>query len=650
MSPSALSTYLADTDITFDTVIFDEASQLTTENALISMIKAKQIIIAGDINQLPPTNFFKTISTEQEIDEENEIIVEENDYDSLLERMQGAFRQVTLKWHYRSNFEELILPSNEFIYANKLISFPTYQKTNKPQNNLLPAEGICFIKVNGIYEDQTNEIEANKIVRIIKELRDYYGNKKTFGIVSFNLKQANLIDRKLSWFINNNPEYMVLETENQLFVKNIENVQGDERDIIILGITNSWDKNGKLSRIFGPLNNIGGEKRLNVAISRAKDSTIVVSSISYSDLKVDDLKNEGLKFLKQYLQFAEFGYNYKSDSIFSNENQNFNSEFEIQVCKELEKLGYKVKTQVGCSKFKIDLAIVDDNNPSKYILGIECDGATYHSSKSARDRDAIRQMLLESRGWKIHRIWSINWFKNKNKELEKIIDKITKIKNNSFTLEQEDDNKIENTQLLIVEKKDLFNFQAWTPIKDLYQKILVNIMLDKKHDPLLNGYHITKTMFNHGHTFSEKDIYKIIKDVFTSLPLDKFNFSYKKITEESVQKLINNNELERIINPDGEIFYHLKSESNTFRIPEGSETRKITEISIKEMFDLIKQILKNTNNNILKNNLFNTILKLLSLSKNENNISNLNSLFEHLKNVKLITIEQKNKNEYIILN
>lgn len=178
MSPSALSTYLADTDITFDTVIFDEASQLTTENALISMIKAKQIIIAGDINQLPPTNFFKTISTEQEIDEENEIIVEENDYDSLLERMQGAFRQVTLKWHYRSNFEELILPSNEFIYANKLISFPTYQKTNKPQNNLLPAEGICFIKVNGIYEDQTNEIEANKIVRIIKELRDYYGNKK----------------------------------------------------------------------------------------------------------------------------------------------------------------------------------------------------------------------------------------------------------------------------------------------------------------------------------------------------------------------------------------------------------------------------------------------------------------------------------------
>ncbi|MDU7418654.1 MAG: DUF4011 domain-containing protein [Metamycoplasma hominis] len=650
MSPSSLSTYLADSSITFDSVIFDEASQLTTENALISMIKAKQIIIAGDINQLPPTNFFKTMSSEQEPNEDEEIVNEENDYDSLLERMQSSFRQVTLKWHYRSKFEELILPSNKFVYDNKLITFPTYQKTAKKDGELLPFEGVSFIKVNGIYEDQTNEIEANRIIELIKQLKDYYGNTKTFGVVTFNLKQANLIDHKLFLFMNENPEYMDLDTENKIFVKNIESVQGDERDIIILGITNSWDKNGRLSRFFGPLNNVGGEKRLNVAISRAKEATIVVSSISYSDLKVDDLKNEGLRFLKQYLQFAEFGYDSKSDDILQDDTKTFDSEFEIQVYDELKKLGYKVNTQVGCSKFKIDLAIVDDKNPSKYILGIECDGATYHSSKSARDRDAIRQMLLESRGWIIHRIWSLNWFKNKRRELEKIVDKVNQIKQKKFVVKQNEYKTIENSQFEIIEKRDNFNFEEWLPFNYSYRKTLNFIEKSNKRNPLLNGYEIVKQMFNYGHTYREKEINKMIKDIFVNLALNKDEYTYKFLCENSINYFVNNKMLEKLINPDGEIFYHDVSKPNTFRMPKDCDNRKISEISSLEMFDLIKQVLNNSKSSILKNNLTNTILKTLLIARTENNISKLNDLYGYLNNLGLIKVISNGDIEYIDLN
>ncbi|WP_029513470.1 DUF4011 domain-containing protein [Mycoplasmopsis primatum] len=653
MSPSSLSKHLSDSHITFDTVIFDEASQLTLENTFIAMIKAKQVIIAGDTNQLPPTNFFKTIADEQSNDEED---IEENDYDSLLERVQSIYKQITLKWHYRSRFEELILPSNQFIYNNKLITFPTPRKSNTNNSGImLPFEGVSFIKVNGIYEEQTNEVEANEIVKLIKVLRDYYGTTKTFGIVTFNLKQANKIENKWSQFVYKNPDYMDVEIANKLFIKNIESVQGDERDIIILGITNGPDKNGRFSRNFGAINNAGGKKRLNVAITRAKDATIVISSFSYSDLKVDDLKHDGLLFLKKYLKFAEYGYDPKSDNVLENEDEKFDSEFEIQVYEELTKLGYQVKTQVGCSKFRIDLAILDKKDPTKYILGIECDGATYHSSKSARDRDAIRQSFLEQRGWNIHRIWSLNWFKNKRREIAKIIEKIDSIEKNNNSLDNLNNSNgehyIKNMPITIFFKnKENLKFENYFSFDFVFQKLLATFPIEPQIDVISKGLLIIEEMFKYGHTFKEKEIYKMIRSIFSYLSWNQRDYSYKSITEKAMNMLKRTGKITTITNPGGEIFWHWKQYPNTFRISKNNESnRSITDICIDEFTNLVVQILTNTDNKILCYDLQTTILGILNCAKTQLNLSKLDAMLYSLINLNVIKQIIINDNSYYVI-
>lgn len=413
MSPLSVATFLKSSGITFDTVIFDEASQVKPENAIGAIFRAKQFIIAGDREQLPPTNFFQTIAEDDDFINEN---LDTSSFDSILELSGSYLSSIKLRWHYRSRFEELIRPSNKEIYKD-LITFPSPSKPTQ-------FEAIQFVHVNGVYADRRNEAEADKVIETIAGIIDKHGtNGPSIGVVTFNLEQQTLIEKKINHFRKSHPDYEEFFVNNEsepFFVKNIETVQGDERDIIIISIGYGPDAKGKTSMNFGPLNQAHGYRRLNVAVTRAKTSLILITSIKSADIDLNKTRARGVEFLKHYLEYAEHGEDEKVDII--SEEAWFDSPFEEDVYNELTQLGYTVKKQVGCSGYRIDLAIVNPNNPAHFLLGIECDGATYHSSRSVRDRDRLRQQVLEARKWTIHRIWSTDWIRNKQNQIKRITD------------------------------------------------------------------------------------------------------------------------------------------------------------------------------------------------------------------------------------
>ena len=410
MSPLSVSTYLRGTNIIFDTVIFDEASQVKPENAIGAIFRAKQFIVTGDKEQLPPTNFFQNVEDDENNLEEN---YDSSSFDSILDVSSSFISPIKLRWHYRSKFEELIRPSNKEIYKD-LITFPS---TTKP--NIF--EGIKFTYVNGLYYERKNELEAEKVIETLSNIIETYGTKKSVGVVTFNNEQQQLIEKKINHFRRHHSQYEMFFTNNEqepFFVKNIETVQGDERDIIIISIGYGPDGKGKISMNFGPLNQANGYRRLNVAVTRAKSCLVLVTSIRGTDIDLNRTESRGARFLKHYLDYAEFGEDDKVDS--ENDLAVFDSPFEEDVYNELVNMGYEVRKQVGCSGYRIDLAVVNPNNPGNYLLGIECDGATYHSSQSVRDRDRLRQQVLEERNWIIYRIWSTDWIKNRKSQIEKL--------------------------------------------------------------------------------------------------------------------------------------------------------------------------------------------------------------------------------------
>ena len=419
----------------FDVVIFDEASQMPVEYALPSLYRAKRFVIAGDEKQLPPTDFFKATFDEDEEEEDTE----ELSVKSLLDLCKGRCPTVLLSYHYRSKYEEIINFSNYAFYNGKIAVAPNKDK-GKP---------FEFIKVDGIWDNRKNYEEAKAVVEKVYELLKE-NPEKSIGIITFNAEQRDLIYEMLDKKAMEDDKFRELYEKSLnlkkdgedvgLFVRNIENVQGDERDIIIFSTGYARDRDGRLRYNFGPLNRAGGENRLNVAITRAKEKVIIITSIDPEELRVENTKNEGPKLLKKYLQYAKAIANndYATAEIIlkslCNVNKvkelKFDSPFEEDVYNELTKRGYIVDTQVGCSRYRIDLAIKHPKE-DKYILGIECDGATYHSSRSAKERDLYRQKFLEMKGWRIIRIWSRNWWKDKEKEIERIENEIRKILSNN---------------------------------------------------------------------------------------------------------------------------------------------------------------------------------------------------------------------------
>lgn len=400
MSPLSVSTYLS-SSFHFDLVVFDEASQVYPQDALPSLYRASQAIIVGDDKQMPPSNFFQT---ESEGDETSDI----GDFESILDYF-APFPHIRLLWHYRSKDESLIAFSNRAFYGDSLITFPCAKKEE--------GEGVSFHYVpNGVYvrKSGVNPEEAKEVAALA--YAHYQKNPSaSLGIIAFSLSEQEEIEEQISEIMDRDQGFAswFSSSKEPCFLKNLENVQGDERDFILLSVGYGYDSEKRFYHNFGPLNALGGERRLNVAITRARKGLTVVSSIRSPDIDPSKVTSVGPKLLRDFLFFAE---NKNLNFVLPTREENFESPFEEDVAREIEKLGYDYRCQVGSSSFRIDLAVLDKDQ-SHYILAVECDGATYHQGKDAFDRDVLRQQILESHGWKFHRIWSTNWFSDRQKEV-----------------------------------------------------------------------------------------------------------------------------------------------------------------------------------------------------------------------------------------
>ncbi|MDR3290514.1 MAG: DUF4011 domain-containing protein [Methanobrevibacter sp.] len=471
----------------FDYIIFDEASQVKIEDAIGALLRGKNYIIMGDTKQLPPTTFFDSgIIDEEENDDEYSFI----DLESILHLTSSVFDSKMLKWHYRSRHESLIAVSNAEFYNNSLFIYPSPIKSSEDLGLKFEYCKDCFYNRG---KGSRNPLEAKKVVNYAINHFKKHGNNKSLGIGTFSTNQQQAILEELEIRLKENPEiekFFNQSGKDGFFVKNLENIQGDERDIILISIGYGFDKDRKLTLNFGPLNRAGGERRLNVLITRAREKCIVFSNFKSSDLSLDKSTSVGLQALKTFLYYAEkgeFPKNYYT-------GEDFDSDFEKSVYNFLVNKGYMVEKQVGSAGFRIDLAVVDKKNHDNYIIGIECDGAPYHSSPVARDRDRLRQDILEGLGWNFHRIWSTEWYNNRENAKKNLIEAI------------ELSNKYENN--LKTDNEKFRNFKDDTKqINENLSDSDINNLLEKK-EKKSNTLDETIPHYQYYNTYKRNDFYK----------------------------------------------------------------------------------------------------------------------------------------------
>ncbi|NQY82974.1 MAG: DUF3320 domain-containing protein, partial [Alphaproteobacteria bacterium] len=420
MSPLSVAQYLPVHQELFDVVIFDEASQITVWDAVGAIARGKQVIVAGDPKQMPPSNFFSRSEDDPDGD-----ISQEGDLESILDEMQCAnIANCTLNLHYRSHRESLIAFSNNRYYEDALITFPA---------PMTPDKGVSLVRPDGFYARGTarhNQGEAKAIAaEIVRRLthEDEAVRKQTIGVVTFNVEQQSLIMDMLDEERRKNPRIewaFSSEVIEPVFVKNLETVQGDERDVILFSVTYGPDHTGNVSLNLGPLNKQGGERRLNVAMTRARFEMVVFSTLRPEDMDLSRSSAEAVKDLKHFLEYAERGSSALAVAVHGSV-ADFDSPFEIAVARELKRKGWKVHPQIGVSSYRVDLGIVHPDHPGVYLAGVECDGAMYHSMAYARERDKIRQAKLEDLGWTLFRVWSTDWWTNKPGALKTLDEALT---------------------------------------------------------------------------------------------------------------------------------------------------------------------------------------------------------------------------------
>lgn len=413
MSPLAVSQYLP-SDMNFDVVIFDEASQVTPGDAINCVYRGKALILAGDDKQLPPTSFFERVVDESDADDETDI----NDFQSILELTKGcgAFANLGLKWHYRSRHEALIAYSNHEFYAGSLVTYPSSHSDG-------PDVGVEFFPARGTYRRGTtadNPIEAAKVAERVIE---HFTSRPhlTLGVVTFSVAQADAImdavDKARETRRDLDPHFDTGDRLDTFFIKSLESVQGDERDVMIFSIGYGPDEAGKVTTNFGVLNKPKGWRRLNVAITRARQRVEVVSSMRAGDIPVS--QNENVQYLAAYLDYAERG----QTALALDDGPSGlgpESPFEESVINTIRSWGYTVEPQVGAAGFRIDIGVRHPAHPGVFALGVECDGYQYHSAPAARDRDRLRDQVLRGLGWRLHRIWGTAWYRTRQQEEERL--------------------------------------------------------------------------------------------------------------------------------------------------------------------------------------------------------------------------------------
>lgn len=628
MSPLSVSQFLESDCYQFDTVIFDEASQVKTENAIGAIFRGKQIIIAGDSHQLPPTNFFEVSATENEFDSD----IEEEDLPldtSILE--EAIFLPSReLLWHYRSRHEHLIAFSNAKIYKNRLVTFPA----NKDK---VPDWGVEYIYVkDGVYNGEGisrgNVKEAEKVAEeVFNHIRNY--PDRTLGVIAFGVVQEAAIEAAINRKRQENPDcepFFAEDKHEAFFVKNLENVQGDERDSIIFSIGYAKDLSGKMKMRFGPLSMVGGERRLNVAITRAKYNIKLVGSILPTDIDTERVSQEGPKLLRKYIEFAMNGMEVLTTEITDSDELDFDSPFEKSVFSFLDSQGFNVTTQVGCSGYRIDLGIKHPTLSGIYVLGIECDGATYHSSRTARERDRLRQDILEQMGWKIYRIWSTDWIKNPTNEKAKLLNVIkeaidtyteqTPVLENKNIDEQLEKEKsfieIEEKQVVSNEFEKYEEYSTYArlgtdyKIKDFSEYVYKVVRLEQ---PV------------HADVIAQRLCVLIGRQKGTSVVQDAINFSYIHYLRNKIT-----------IKDD---FYYLSECPDKYKVRVAGN-RLIKYISIDELSKGMLQILKNSIG-LTKEELLHETALAFGFNRNGSNISErMEFVFDLLVDDNLINVQE----------
>ncbi len=415
MSPNSVAQYLAQDNNLFDVVIFDEASQLPTCKAVGALARAKNAVIVGDPKQMPPTAFFA--GSGPEVDD-----LALDDLDSILDdALALGIPSHHLQWHYRSTHESLIAFSNNEFYDNKMYTFPSANDRERH---------VTAVHVEGLYSKNTNVKEAEAVVEeIVRRFLDPELKKQSIGVVTFNVKQQALIENLLAKQFQINPELDVWanDGDDPLFVKNLENVQGDERDVILFSIGYGPDEKGRISMNFGPINKTGGGKRLNVAFSRARITMTIFASLYSSDIKVTETSPEGLIAFRDFLKFAE-GQDIRSESSSESAGELAKAGILQSICKAITDHGYHCETMVGHSDFHVDIAVIDPYVPTQYMMGILLDGDGYKQTKNTRDREVAQNGVLKNLGWSLTRVWTIDWWDNRDKVIRKLLSKLDALK------------------------------------------------------------------------------------------------------------------------------------------------------------------------------------------------------------------------------
>jgi hypothetical protein len=446
MSPISVAQYFDVNTEHFDIVIFDEASQLPTCEAVSALARAKQCVIVGDPKQMPPTSFFSTVK----LDEEN---MEIEDLESILDDCLAlSVPSKHLLRHYRSKHESLIAFSNANYYENKLLTFPSSDDLNRK---------VKYHQISGFYDKgktRTNRFEADEIVKYIKShYTDSQKRKLSIGVVTFSQAQQNLIEDKLQDLYISNPklEELTNGSDEPLFVKNLENVQGDERDIILFSVCYAPNEEGKMSMNFGPLNREGGWRRLNVAVTRARYEMHIFATLQADQIDLSRTSAEGVAGLKAFLQFADKGLlSVRSEDI----QESFNKQqLAKSISEKIQAEGLQVKCNIGTSGFKIDIGIVHPEKPQQYILGILVDGQNYYNANTTNDREMVMPSVLKSLGWNIHRIWTIDWHENSDKIIDTIVEKVKQIQSQP---------EIEKESVPEIAIKSTFE-----PVKAMYEEV-----------------------------------------------------------------------------------------------------------------------------------------------------------------------------------
>lgn len=587
MSPLSVSTYLIYDNFKFDLVIFDEASQIFPCDAIPAISRAKQVVIVGDSKQMPPSNFFSSTDFEENDDEVS-------DFESILDMAKSTLKTLSLKWHYRSQSEDLITYSNSNFYNKELITFPN--AINNKEDF-----GVEGYYIDGIYNrDLKNNLkEAKEIVRLCKEHMEKYKGERSLGVVAFSISQERLIKRCIE-----ESGISFDDLKEPFFIKNLETVQGDERDTIIFSIGYGYDEGGKFIQNFGPLNKEGGERRLNVAISRARLNMKVVCSIKGKD--ITNTKSVGASMLKGYLDFVFSDKSYKLSSSSP-------SGFILEVKNFLEENGYKTITNVGYSNAKIDLCIYDkDLKNLKYA--IEDDGNLFNNLKDASNRIRLRSNVLSRMGFKYIKLWSYGWYNdlevNKNILLKKLKDvRIVE----------------EEKHIFIKETSDTYTFDNYLYVID---DDIINKYLEKKigFEELFNTY------LNLEGPINETWMLNRISKIYGYDTYDK-----KMLVEYELDKAMNLDLSKYEFKND---FIYIKNKEIKLRVPEnGSSVRNISNISLEEIASGMKVILVN-NKYIKKEDLYKTLSKTMGYKRlNDSILKRFDESFEVLKKIAVVIIK-----------